>query len=322
MSRWSVGFFLCLLAGATLANPTRDLQLAARSGDLKEVRRLIESGIPIDASDDWGTTSLSLAAKNGQMDVVRFLLDNGADPSSRETFFGMSVLDMALWTGAPDYQVARLLLAAGARDRASALSTGLESDDVALARAAAESGPVPESEAADLRARYGSVEGALAEILAGLKTEPDPPPPGYSAEQLAAFAGRFEGGEASASVEIDDGGLVLDFDGKRTSLAVAADRLFRNDETGVTVRYFGRAGTVEGISVERQGKEPARMRVGDSPVARAADLPELEVEPVTEPTVHWPGFRGANRDGVGDGVDTPVEFDLESGDGVAWSVDG
>ena len=116
-----------------------------------------------------------LAAQQGEVEVVHYLLEKGADPSSRETFFGMSVLDVALWKGAPDYEVAKALLAAGATDRAEALALGLQNDDVALARAAAASGPVLESEAADLRARFGELQGELKEILAAVETEPDPP---------------------------------------------------------------------------------------------------------------------------------------------------
>ncbi len=69
------------------------------------------------------------------------------------------------------------------------------------------------------------------------------------------------------------------------------------------------------------------MRLADSPIAggnappeagKRDDLPEAAAAADSEPTVHWPGFRGANRGGIGDGADTPVDFDLESGRGVAW----
>jgi outer membrane protein assembly factor BamB len=323
MAKWRVGFVLfALVVGVCSADSARELALAASSGDLKEVRRMVEGGVPVDASDDWGTTPLSLAAKNGQTEVVRYLLDKGADPSTEETFFGASVLDMALWKGAPDYAVAKMLLAAGAKDRAKALAEGLDSGNVDLARAAAESGPVLESEAAELHAHFGEVDGELARILASVKTEPDPPPPSYSRGQLADFTGRFDSGDGlSADVEVSEGRLVLDFAGSRTTLAATADRVFRNTEAGVTVRFYGRAGTVEGFLVERPGQEPVRLRPGDSPIVGSVELPELAEESIKEPTVNWPGFRGANRDGIGDGVDTPVEFDLESGAGVVWSAD-
>jgi len=319
MKHAALRFALCLIAATCLADASHDLMLAARSGDLKEVRRLVESGVMVDAGDAWGTTPLALAAKSGQVEVARYLLAKGADPSSRDTFFGMSVLDVALWKGAPDYAVAKLLLAAGASDRALALEHALETDDTALARAAVASGPVPESTAADLRARFTELTAELETIVAALKTAPDPPPPVYTAQQLADFAGRFESSEdAAAVVEIHESRLLLELDGERTALTATGDRIFRNTEAGVTVRYFGRAGTVEGLSLERAGLEPVRMRIGEEPVAAKIDLPEVTADPEAAPTVHWPGFRGANRAGNGDGAEPPVEFDLESGHGVAW----
>ena len=65
-----------------------------------------------------------------------------------------------------------MVLAAGAKDRAWALATGLQTGNVALARAALESGPVLESQAPRLREQFGQVEGELAEILAAVKTRP------------------------------------------------------------------------------------------------------------------------------------------------------
>ncbi|MCZ6508036.1 MAG: PQQ-binding-like beta-propeller repeat protein, partial [Acidobacteria bacterium] len=62
-------------------------------------------------------------------------------------------------------------------------------------------------------------------------------------------------------------------------------------------------------SLRRAVAEPTGVAtfVASEVVARAA-------------TVHWPGFRGANASGIGDGVDTPVAWDLETGDNVLWSA--
>lgn len=68
-----------------------------------------------------GDDGLSLAAKHNQADVVRYLLEQGADPSIRESFFGETALDMALWKGGSEFRIARMLLAAGAADRFTAL---------------------------------------------------------------------------------------------------------------------------------------------------------------------------------------------------------
>ncbi|HXV76064.1 MAG TPA: ankyrin repeat domain-containing protein, partial [Candidatus Polarisedimenticolaceae bacterium] len=138
---------LVALAPLAHADTGHDLRVAARSGDLAEVRRLVEAGADVDAADSWGTTPLLLAAKQQQVDVVRYLLAKAADPDARERFFGSTVLEQALDDGAPDYEVARMLLEAGADDRAAALDTAFGEGRLELARAATASGPVLESEA-------------------------------------------------------------------------------------------------------------------------------------------------------------------------------
>jgi outer membrane protein assembly factor BamB len=315
---------LTLLATPAFGDSTRDLLLAARAGDLAAAQRLIDGGLSVNSSDDWGTTPLALAARLGEVEMVRFLLDKGADPSAREGFFGASVLDFSLWTGGPEFEVAKMILRAGAEDRATALGQALEEADTDLARIAAESGPVLESEAAELRAAHGDLEGALAEILAALETRPDPPPPVYSAEDLAGLVGHFESGDqqTSADVALQEGRLTIDLAGQQTELAAVAERRFRGADAQLTVRYLGRAGTVEAILVERPGFEPVRLRLGDtSETVQLSAAAGAVADSAAAPAVHWPGFRGANRSGVGDGADPPVEFDLVAGNGVAWRYD-
>lgn len=313
----------CLISFSALADSGRELKLAARAGDLAEVKRLIEAGAAVDVPDDWGTTALILAAWHGTPEVIEYLLEKGADPDARDRFFGASALDITLWQGEPDYRAAKLLLAAGAGGRASALRQALEAGDVALARAAVDAGPVHEYEAAELRANHAALEGELAKILAALKTEADPPPPTYDAAQFAAFVGLFEGEALSVTTEVNAGGkLVAVMDGQRTVVTPVVDRLFRDAEGKLSLEFSGRAGTVERLTVTRKGQEPVRLGLADGPIrSGATDLPEFVTDPDAEPTVHWSGFRGTNRSGIGDGHDTPTDFDLESGEGVAWSVD-
>ncbi len=321
MSRWKIGLVVWLAAAACLADETRELHLAARNGDLETVKRLVESGLPADSPGRFGITALNLAAQGGNTEVVAYLLEKGADPDARESFFGVGVLGGALRKGAPDYEVAILLLHAGAGDRAGALDTAFRSGHVALARAAMEAGPVTESEAADLRARFTGLDDELAAILAAVETRPDPPPPVYTVEQLRRFSGEFEGGDASARLDVVDDRLMLTMDGTTTPLTPKGERAFGNREAGIEVSFFGRAETIEGVGVERNGERVARMRVAESPIVGSVELPEFIENPDAEPVVHWPGFRGANRDGIGDGIDTLADFDLESGKGVAWSTD-
>ena len=308
------------LTGASAADNTRDLLLAARNGDLAAVEKLLEAGVPVNASDSWGTTALALASRAGALEVVEYLLENGADPDAQEGFFGMTVLGMALWTDDSEYPAAKLVLAAGANNREDALSTALDEDNLGLAQAAAASGPFYESDLAWMRERYTELSPELAELLASVETRADPPPPEYSAEDLAGFAGEYQNPEYEfgMTLRVDDGKLVMDLKDEREVLEPIAERRFLSDKETV-VRFWGRAGTIEGVAVMRGEDEPMRFGVGLEPLVAA---PEIQVaETMTEPTVHWPGFRGANRAGVGDGAEMPVDFDLESGKGVAWRVE-
>ncbi|KAF6206052.1 hypothetical protein GE061_017277 [Apolygus lucorum] len=60
------------------------LHLAAVNGDLRCIRRLLDSGkVHVDCSDRDGTTPLILSAANGHVECVLELLDQGADPCAR-----------------------------------------------------------------------------------------------------------------------------------------------------------------------------------------------------------------------------------------------
>ena len=60
-----------------------DLPAAAMAGDVDAVLRLLELGLPVDASDAQGCSALLRAAGGGQVELARRLLARGADPSAR-----------------------------------------------------------------------------------------------------------------------------------------------------------------------------------------------------------------------------------------------
>ncbi|HVS15669.1 MAG TPA: PQQ-binding-like beta-propeller repeat protein [Thermoanaerobaculia bacterium] len=302
------------------------LRAAARTGDLATIQRLAAEGTPIDDPDRWGKTALAFAAAEGHLEAVRWLLAHGADPNTRESFFGTSVLDAAL---AEDrFEIAEALLRAGADQRGMAFSLAARRDRIELARAAVAGGTVTASEKERLRSQLGEPSGEWATLLEALVTVPDPPPPTYTAEQLARFAGEFEGwdNDAIVSVGVRDGKLWIrlpDEDGP-AALDTVGEQSFQLAGEELSVAFFGRAGTVEGLSVRRPGAPPVTLRrsVAD-PVADAARRVRAAAAAATpsQRTVHWPGFRGDNGRGIGDGEPTPTSWDLATGEGVAWSTD-
>jgi ankyrin repeat protein len=62
-------------------NGCNALLSAAESGDLNEVRSLLEKGVDVNAKLGSGHTALVLAAIEGHLDIVKALLRAGADPN-------------------------------------------------------------------------------------------------------------------------------------------------------------------------------------------------------------------------------------------------
>ena len=113
------------------------LHYAANDGRLKLVRRLIECGADVNASNArWFRSVLSWAANNARIETVRFLLEHGARPDS------LDALHAAAWGGSDrgkgmerEYaESLKLLIEAGAdvndrrhRDNRTPLAVALES---------------------------------------------------------------------------------------------------------------------------------------------------------------------------------------------------
>ena len=84
-----------------------ELHRAAKKGDAKKIKALIDSGADVNYEGSSGCTALHLATDGGHEAVVRLLLDNGADPRTRSSE-GRTPLHSAARTGHP--AVVRLLL--------------------------------------------------------------------------------------------------------------------------------------------------------------------------------------------------------------------
>ena len=68
--------FVLIWAGVAYANPADDLYLAAGTGKINEVRRLLNQGVnPNAAVDKSGVTALMQAASIGDKDIVKLLLN-------------------------------------------------------------------------------------------------------------------------------------------------------------------------------------------------------------------------------------------------------
>ena len=82
---------LILLAGFALAAQTtnldEDLLAAAKKGDAKTVKALLDKGANVNAKNEYGATALSYAADKGHLPVVKILVQHKADVNSQDTFY-------------------------------------------------------------------------------------------------------------------------------------------------------------------------------------------------------------------------------------------
>lgn len=63
-----------------------DLIHAASNGDIVKVKRLLDSGVPVDSADYDLRSSLHLAVAENNLDMTRLLLEHGANPNAQDRF--------------------------------------------------------------------------------------------------------------------------------------------------------------------------------------------------------------------------------------------
>lgn len=323
------GILLLVVMGVSVeaaGNDAEALFAAARAGEAKEVAKLIESGVPVDSTDKYGATALAMAASSGHFEVVRVLLEQGADPNNKESFYGSSPLVGALFSGVGDRveEMVTLLLENGCDDRESAFGWAIQQGNAELAAVAVDSGPLYESMLARFRAGAQEMDPELKAILDRAQSRPDPPAPKYTASDLEPFLGRYEGfaSGAAAAVTAEGDRLLVSLDGGEPQvLTTTGDKAFEADGGKVVANFFGRAGTIEGIQLAREGEAPSRMRRSVAEPLGATAFTGAKTEESVGRTVNWPGFRGRHAAGIGDGVDTAVEWSLETGESVVWNVE-
>ena len=324
MRRICMTLGLCVsLSVPCLSQEATELFTAARSGDVAAVASILDYGVDIDSVDQYGITALSMAAGNGRLEIVKLLLDRGADPNIEEQFYYSTALDSALDN--EQFEVAEILLQSGAESREAALRYAVQNDLPGLARAVVGSGPLYKSDLDQLR-HSSELDPAMVEVLAEASSRADPEAPNYSAEELIAYTGRFEGWDTSTVVDVVlrertlliaiDGGAMQELEPYRE------DRFGTKDES-VDASFFGRAGLIEGFALTKAGVEPIRVRrsVAEPVSAASLNLGQTSESAVESPIVHWPSFRGDNGGGIGDGIDTPISWNLESGESVLWRID-
>lgn len=313
------------LAGAA-SDQGEELREAARRGDVARVRALLDAGVKPDSPGRHGMTALIVAAAAGQVEIARLLVERGADVNARETFFNSTPLGAAAFR-ARHAGLVRWLLEKGANEADVALAFAVGQGDLEIARLAVASGSLEPLDLAAARKRVEAKDStATPEMKAFLAaaTVPRPARRPFSPDsrRLAAYAGRYGGGnspEATVSLRGDSVVLAVTGQPELTLTAVVPDR-FENAAGDVAVTFGGRAGTIEGLTVNRNG-DVVRLGVAAPPPQALTKAEALPAEKAARGAPRsWPSFRGEAAAGNGDGQGAPLTWNVAKGDNVRFKT--
>ena len=319
-----------------------ELWNAARDGDVARVTRALEKGADVNAKTRYGATALTFAADKGRTDVVKLLIERGADINAQDSFYQMRALDMAMMNSHSD--VALLLLERGSKGAMNVLMMGIQRKNLPVATAALAS---PELTVENVRTaltvakRDGTPElVALLEKKAASMPAPEAPPAvTIDAATLQSYAGTYRNEASGATLVVTLTGQQLTVSSAGggqppVALVPTSPTSFRIAEaSGVTLGFQGRGGLTERVvvtqnnqsqSFERVAATPAGSAPATAPSAPAAAAPKPDAAPA-KPVARtaarpWPGFRGDNAAGNGDGQGAVAQWNVETGQNVLWKT--
>jgi outer membrane protein assembly factor BamB len=322
-----------------------ELWAAARAGDAAKVRAALDKGAEVNATTRYGATALTFAADKGHLEVVRLLLDRGADVNAQDTFYRMRAIDMAATNN--HLAVVRLLIGRGSKGAPGLLSQAIQQRNVALATVALES---PDLTKAHLRpalvgARNVNHPEIITLIEKKLSTMPaDTPKAGLTIDPTTrqSYVGRYRNVDSDAVLTVDasDDQLLVTLPGAAAApmtLIATSPTSFRLDEReDLTINFEGRSGAIDRVvTLVRNSPQvwtrvstatggasaPAAAAAAPARVPPAAAAPALAAKPAPRTAPRpWPGFRGDNAAGNGDGQGAVTEWDVDTQQNIRWKT--
>lgn len=325
-----------------------ELIAAAQRGDVAQVKALLAAGVDVDATSRYGATAIFFAADKGNVELARLLLEAGADVELSDTFYGATAIQWVLFKAqgsASHREVLHLMLpraTPGGDAAGAALMLGVESGDLALVKTAVEEAQAdPKSLRAALAAANATANDTEgddnAELRAYLAEHAPPADPDafeLPAEAHGAYLGEYASAELGFGVTVtaEADGLRITFPGGEPMRLVPSTAVDFEvaGAPGVAVRFAAAEaaaapmGAVTVVQGEREMLFPRKGAAAETPPAASvasSSSPRAAEEPATRTADRpWPGFRGDNNAGIGDGQGAPLEWNATAGENVAWKT--
>jgi outer membrane protein assembly factor BamB len=323
-----------------------ELWAAARAGDAARITTALDKGADVNAKTRYGATALTFAAGKGDIAIVKLLVSRGADVNTQDTFYQMRAVDMAMANNHAG--VVTLLFERGSKGAPGILPQAIQRGNVALVAIILES---PELTRVHLRpALAGAKKVNNPEIIALVEKKlaampAEPAPAGVSVDRatLQSYVGSYRNEEAGAAITVTLNGeqlmMVPPTSGATpmTLVAMSPTSFRLAEREGLTINFEGRGGMIErAVAVVANSPPQVWTRVATSPAGAA---PAGAAAPATTPTPaapaptaadtkpaartaarNWPGFRGENASGNGDGQGAVVEWDVDTQQNIQWKI--
>jgi len=279
------------------AGPGEDLQVAARRGQLAEVKKLLEAGAPLEGKNQYGATPLYMAVFNGHTEVALLLLEKGANPNVTDTFYKSSILDGALQKGRTE--IVRALVGKGVAVSPRQLNMVVGGGDVPTLQAALAASFKPEDLTAALKAAISAKKDEAAAILRKAGAA-EPKLVEVSAETLAGYAGEYVSAAIPLPIRVfaEGGVLKAQAEGQpQFTLSTDSATGFTFAMTGVRMVFDGK----DGFILHQGGQQFPFVKKG------SAGAPVIRKVPATT-VAEYAGVYGT--------ADAPMEITVTGKDGL------
>ena len=325
-------------AKASEAQPTpADLEHAIRASDLESVRKILDAGVDPNAELRNGYTAIFHAVDRRRLEIVELLLERGARADRVEGFFHTTPLERAMGAGFDELVLLLLKHQPGRLDRV------LESDRLEWVEAAlAVASPLYEYQKQSALA-HARQEGRkdIEQALERATADPGWPDIALTPAQVEILLGTYAGGPAGDVTRRitlgserdtsgrDTGELVLEGGEQRIADWVpVGPRSFRSrSQPTHGLLFWGRGQMIEMLTIFGDG-EPIRLRrqppdqAEAQPRASSKGTRDSNTPPMLKSVEgHWSSFRGPRGDGIADGADLPLRWDVPKGERVVWRTE-
>jgi outer membrane protein assembly factor BamB len=223
------------------------------------------------------------------------------------------------------------------------LMGAVQQGDMALAKVALGSSDLTRANvttALGIAKRTGNV--VMLELLnaklAGMPAESGPPPITVEPATLQTYVGAYRNASSGMAISVAMSGdqLTASTAGQPPlTLVPTSQSGFRAAEfEGLSFTFTGRGGTIEQLifaqgnttlPFERVSADPAAAATPPAAASPAAAAPSPKPADPVRPAARtaprpWPGFRGENAAGNGDGQGAAVEWDIDTKQNIAWKT--